>query len=235
MTSKLKAIVDLYRVCDRPELTYSNTRFSADVKSTEEKHIESFKELKNTFPELVKELFVDGDEIINIESPLPTNASNLKFIIQIPQDGTVHFYLNSKNMLEDLPSLLHGELPDEFYLVEENYFHSNQTDTPQTIKVLISIVRFICFLKKIADRKSEHNDTLSLMYLTADDSPLPRMAEITIQVKADILNCLEPVSLDLFTNILANQNVTDVHKKERQGIFINTLAEFIASNAENTF
>lgn len=226
MTSSLKAIVDFYRACDRPKLSDDAVQFSVDVDIN---HCRAeFSKLQEVAADTIKELMIDGDEELEHEKPLPATANTIKVKLQIPQGSSSRFYANAEAMLQRVPSLLHGEMPQQFYLIEEDYFYSEAVEKSKKVAALEKIVALITALKKIAHRSSEVNDVLSLMYLAPDESPLPRMAELKIKASPAILQDVEALDLMILESLTLIQQAMDVHHTERKGIFINTLVDFIS-------
>lgn len=226
MTSQLKAIVDFYRACDRPKLPDDAVQFSVEVDINHCR--EEFSKLQKVAADTIKELIIDGhDEELEHEKPLPATANSIEVTLQIPQGGSSRFYTNAKAMLQSVPSLLHGEIPQQFYLIEEDYFYAEAVEKPKQVATLEKLVNLIAALKKIAHRTSEINDVLSLMYLSPDESPLPRMAELKIKASPAILHDVEAMDLMILESLIMKQQAIDVHHAERKGIFINTLVDFI--------
>lgn len=226
MTSRLKALVDFYRACDRPKLPDDAVQFSVDV---DVNHCRAeFSQLQEVAAGTIKELLVDGDEELVHENPLPASANRIEVKLQIPQDSSSRFYASAEAMLQSVPSMLHGEMPQQFYLIDEDYFYSEAVEKPKQVAALEKLVALITALKKIAHRTSEVNDVLSLMYLAPDESPLPRMAELKIKACPAILQASEALDLMILESLTLDQQAIDVHHTERKGIFINTLVDFIA-------
>lgn len=227
MTSRLKALVDFYRACDRPKLPDDAVQFSVDV---DVNHCRAeFSQLQEVAADTIKELMIDGHgEVLEHEKTLPSTANRIEVKLQIPQGSSSRFYANAETMLQSVPSLLHGEMPQQFYLIDEDYFYSEAVEKPKQVAALEKLVALITALKKIAHRTSEVNDVLSLMYLAPDESPLPRMAELKIKACPAILQASEALDLMILESLTLDQQAIDVHHTERKGIFINTLVDFIA-------
>lgn len=226
MTSPLKAIVDFYRACDRPKLQNDAVQLSVDIDVS---HCRTeLSKLQEVAADTIKELMIDGHEELEHAKPLSDTANSIKVKLQIPQGNSSRFYSNAEAMLQSVPSLLHGKMPQQFYLIEEDYFHSEAVEKPKKVVALEKLVALITALKKIAHRSSEVNDLLSLMYLAPDESPLPRIAELKIKATPAIIQEVEALDLMILESLTLNQQAVDVHHTERKGIFINTLVDFIA-------
>jgi len=113
----LAAMVRLYRLCGRPELSGSD--FSGTVQAGAA--LDWIEAIRRDGRARFVDLIVDGDEHVTDE-PINPIAERIEFTLRLPQDSANTFHANIGALLERAPQIGHGELPEAFYLVEEDCF-----------------------------------------------------------------------------------------------------------------
>ena len=133
-------------------------------------------------PEPFDEILVDGVEISSGEI-LPVQGESVEFILRLPTGTDCKFYPSLSGLITGVPKISRGEIPSEFYLIEEDYFSG--TDAPfQKLKKLDAICRLI---KGISDLAHYHDEKTSsgqyrLIFIQPESpsQPIDKAIEIDI-------------------------------------------------------
>jgi len=189
-----------------------------------------------------KELFRRFQLMIDWRDASPDNiianaeCNELKIEFNLDSGNKFSFYNNEQDLFTKLSLfLIQGKgLPENFYLIEENFRSDGGLIHPSIIK-LESITEWLEFLKKTSDIDKEIEDGVSLYYfIKGEDDKFAKPLEI------DISNIEELVSIDSITSvgdikklILEDEN-GNLHHRDRQSFFklalVDTLRKLITTD-----
>lgn len=221
----LAPIVELFRKANRPSenngVFSSRLALSADVI----KLITSARELH---PEPFDEILVDGVEISSGEI-LPEQGESVEFILRLPTGTDCKFYPSLSGLITGVPKISRGEIPSEFYLIEEDYFSG--TDAPfQKLKKLEAICRLIKGISDLAHYHDEKTNSgqyrLIFIQPESPSQPIDKAIEIDTNISIDMLDGDIP-DMALVESFQSNNSKTDPHYSSKVGVFRVSLAEFL--------
>ncbi|ACD95130.1 hypothetical protein [Trichlorobacter lovleyi] len=221
----LAPIVKLYRKANRPPISggvfSSLLAIDTDVISL----IKSIRELNSN---LFDEILVDDAEITTTEA-LPDQGSQVELIFRLPTGTDCKFYPSLSGLITGAPKISRGEMPSEFYLIEEDYF--NGTDTPfpklEKLSVVCKLIKGLSDLAHYHDEKTAAGH-YRLIFIQPEDStqPASKTVEIDTTINVDMLDGRIP-DLTLVESLRADNPKTDPHYSSKVGVFRVSLAEFL--------
>lgn len=130
--------------------------------------------------------------------------------------------------MQSVPQLARGEYPEDFYLIEEDYYTGDE-EVPENVSTLRVICRFISYLKKLAPYSGQMGPRghLGLMFVQpANDAPKPPVVIETL-VDNELLADASALNPRLAEELASSEPSTDPHYNSRIGVFGVTLSEFI--------
>ncbi len=221
---KLSSIVNLFRASGRPEIKAS--RFSASVDFTP-KIIKIVEEIRSQDGSVFEEILVDKIEFLDNE-PLPEAGNKISFILLLPGDSANSFHSSIKGLLNNAPQISKGELPVDYYLVEEDYYSLDEGSLPQieTLFSICSLIKKISGLAHYHDSKTT-TDHYRLVFIQPDDMRTASF-ELETTVSEEMLNC-PPLDISFLSDLSRGDANTDLHHNEKVGVFRTTLVEFLST------
>ncbi|KAA8726728.1 hypothetical protein [Ewingella americana] len=230
--NSLSSVVELYRLANRPE--FIDGRFSASIRYS--------KELKNTLESILSEGFrfgsfddlnVDDEEFYCIQD-IPASGSLLNFEFLVSQSSAESFYESEKEFIK-INSLMRGEVPEQYYIVDLDYLSSEQ-GKPTSIKKIEAICGLITSLSKLSHfhdmKNSGHGNFYRLVFVLHSESK-SSSAVIETLLSEEMLE-YEEINTSLINSLASIKPASDFHYDEKVNTFRNTLIEYINSS-EITF
>jgi len=220
----LASIVQLYRTCDRPPLEGAYFACSADYSTT--KHL--VEKIRHEKTARFDDLSVDGVDIF--DDDLPEHGTQVNFRLVLPAGSASKFHNNLSCFLADTPQISRGELPRNYYLVEENYYSEDQ-ETPQKVDVLGRICRLIVGLSELAHY---HDGKLNsgchrLVFIQPAKGPGIKPMELETNVSMAVIDAAMELDPKLVEDLSNSSATNDPHHSAKVGVFGTCLATFIAS------
>ena len=170
------------------------------------------------------ELKVDG-EWIEDGDELPATGDRATFVFRTStQDGS-RFFRNAAELADYRP-LGRGKLPGRFYLVDEDYQHGGDETSPDTVRNLIELTRFVTALTELADHKYETEGTgaWTLVFRTKDGLGMleTRFGEELLGVK------VPSVAWEVVEGLRMGSD--GIHQKEKRWMFRATMCAFLKNS-----
>lgn len=226
----LSPIVHLYRLCGRPAYSDGDFHGAAPAESGREFIEAIHADGRARFVDLL----VDGDDYLN-EDPIGANAKWIEFTLRLPQDSASTFHSNLAGLLARDPKIAFGEVPDDFYLVAEDYY-SEEDEPPQPVQNLYSIMQLIRGLARLAYYKDSSAKGYNLIFLQPGGEAMPQPVEIQTRVTAEMIEYGKGVDTQLVDELLDEDARHDPHYTARIGVFGTALAQFVSGyTAERAF
>lgn len=226
--NSLKTVVDLYRLSDS---TYFNGEsFSASV-NYNHKSQSLIKAIlsKNFSYGRFTELDVDDEEIQEIHD-IPTNGDTLNFNFLVSQSSAERFYSSIEEFIK-VKQLMRGDVPQQYYLVDLDYFPS-ETDKPLAVKkieVICGLIKSLSQLSHFHDMQNNGNsDSYRLVFILNSESK-SSSAVIETLLSEEMLN-YKTIDINLINSLVAINPISDLHYDEKINTFRNTLIEYINSS-----
>lgn len=219
----LAPLVELYRLAGRPKI--SDRRFSGEVPVIAA--AEFVRAIRDQDKGLFEDILVDGEEV-NEDEDFPSAGTTLEFDVRLPGGSAATFHDNLIDFAANAPQVSRGDLPDDFYLVEEDY-HRGDRDVPEGVRTLETVCRLISSLERLAHyrgQKTEHGH-LNLVFVQPVGEAPGHPVVIETYVNQDIILKGGRLDPELAVSLASADPAADPHYTERMGVFGVALAEFI--------
>lgn len=218
--SLLNDVVKIYRLCGRPDFK-DNALVNCEILCDEQIIflINNIHQKKDDIFESVK---CNGSYIT---LPLQNSQSGqkLQFNLNIPIIGFKLFFLNLDDLITNHTGVKKGELPESFYLLENDYL-TTEANEPKQLQQLKQVCRWINFLKEALPHTEEKRESYLFVLLTEDkESKGFKKHLIESRFTVNELRYLE--GLETFEEMIKN---TDLHSSERLAVVRNALEELLA-------
>lgn len=226
--NNLSSVVELYRLANFPR--FDGEFFSASIKYTPElqvlvKSIHCTNFSYGSFTELE----IDGKTINDIED-IPDNGELLYFNFLVSQSSAERFYPSMKDFIK-INSLMRGEVPEQYYIVDLNYF-SKDPNKPQSVKKIEAICGLIIALSKLShfhDMKNSGRSNFYRLVFVLHSESKSSSAVIETLLSEEMLGYNE-INITLVNSLTNISPGNDLHYDEKINTFRNTLIEYINSS-----
>jgi len=228
----LELVVQLYRLLQCPAL--ESGEFRGCIEAEFEPAFSEVRILINKIREAnlgrFIDLVADEDDVISNE-PLSSQTQKIEFNYRLPINSVSTFHKNLTALLACEPSIMQGQMPTDFYLVDNDYYHTGSFNeaTPNSIKNLELVTKLIQSLSQLASYVNKDNNSHKLLFLLPTSEAQPAMIELSTQFSNEDVESLAQLEVKLVENLLQNDAQQDVHHIEKTGLFSSTLARFISS------
>jgi len=224
----LQEIVSLYRESNRP--TIRSSRFEATGEfSSLYPYILAVKELKDS--ELLR-LEIDGEDLLD-EDELPTSGKQISYELRLPKSSSETFHDSISDLLENDPAISRGKIPNEFYLVDSDYY-SGDTKTNPEVSNLENLCNFILGLSELAhyhDEKSS-NGILRLVFVQPEGNQPFKPVVVETKVTKEIINASSNLDFKLIDDLSDEHAAQDPHYSAKIGVFGASLAVFLNGQSD---
>lgn len=217
------AIVEMYRGLDRPNIVDGVFTFDGNVTPAV---IATIKQVK-TFP-----VHFGHFEVESLQ------GSNFNGEFCLPSSEVGRFHASLSDFIAHTPSLSFGELPDEFYIQDINFYSGDKTPEPQPISQLKDICRLIKGLSSLASGTDTNGATRSaenrLLFVLAADGKTPaKTLVLPIKIRPEDLEY--PLSHVKLIELLVSDKIkNEIHVEERRSIMRLAVAEVLAVPDDQT-
>lgn len=211
------AIVEMYRGLDRPNIVDGVFTFDGNVTPAV---IVTIKQVKD-FPVHFGHFEVES---------LQGSHFNGEFCL--PSSEVGRFHASVSDFIANTPSLSFGELPEEFYIQDINFYSGDQAPEPQPISQLKDICRLIKGLSALASGTDTNGTTRSnenrLLFVLAADGKTPaKTLALPIKIRPeDLGHALS--HMKLIELLVSDKVKNEIHVEERRSIMRLAVAEVLA-------
>jgi hypothetical protein len=219
----LTHIVELYRLVGKPSV--SSGRFSGEVKF--DLGLELINSVRANGGARLDDISVDGEDVHEGDG-LPETGAIIAFEVLLPASSSATFRYNLSELINKAPQISRGDMPDEFYLISEDYY-TGDAEVPEKVRALRVICKLIVALKKLAhyhDKKAEHGH-LSLVFVQPDNDGSGSPVVIETSVDESLLQYAKELDPTLVVELATIGPGEDPHYSARLGVFGVTLSNFI--------
>jgi hypothetical protein len=221
----LASIVELFRKSNRPPI--EDGVFSSRLDLTDDM-VRLINSIRKQYPDQFDEILIDDDEITTGEI-LQGQGKNIEFTFRLRTGSDNKFYHSLAGLLAGAPKISRGDLPSEFYLVEEDFFSGTEKPFSELEKLSV-ICKLIKGLSELAHYHDEKTGAghYKLIFIQPEDSSqsTPKAIEIETTIDADMLDGSIP-DISLVESLQAHNPKTDPHYSSKIGVFRVSLAEFL--------
>ena len=220
----LVSIVKLFRKSGQPEI--SGKKFTGVV-SFDQDNIDLIESIRNLQSNSFEEIYVDGTEVFD-SNQIPGSGNSIEFTLKLPSSDSKQFYESLEHLVEYSHQISRGELPDDFYLIDQDYLHSEDDLLPK-IEKLGRICKLIKGLSALAHyHEARCTDHLKLIFLQPGDEekPSPGVFEIETKITPELLE-VEALDISLVQSLSTSEPSVNPHYDSERGIFWVSLSEFI--------
>lgn len=210
-----ETVVELYRLLGRPELDDDRIVFDGICSPDVKQCVERCRQLHVRYGELI-----DADEHegkISIEFNLPTSDAG-------------RFHESFTDFIRSTPTLGKGKLPENFYIVDENWSTTDQAANINylAIKTCCELINGLCGLVAVADRVSCSTHENIFFALPADERRKPKTFVLETRVDESVLS-VELRHVKIVALLAASYHEHKLHVEERKLIFSAAIADVIDS------
>lgn len=228
----LELVVQLYRLLQCPALKNGEFRgcLKAGVEPAFNEACILINKIRKADSGRFIDLVADDDDVIDSEL-LSSETQKVEFTYRLPINSVSTFHNNLAALLECDPTIMQGQMPNDFYLVDSDYYHTGtfNEDTPDKIKNLELVTKLIKSLSQLASYVNKDNSSHKLLFLLPTSEAQPAMVELLTQFSCEDIESLSQLEIKLVDNLLRNDAQHDVHHIEKIGLFSSTLARFISN------
>ncbi|HHP0469587.1 TPA: hypothetical protein ACRZ6V_001243 [Vibrio harveyi] len=228
----LKNEVSFYRACGKPQI--SHQKFEGCFGASEE-FLRSFQDIvQSDNHSFIREAEWRGENLLRDRALLQEiHASDMiEISCRIPQNSASRFYLNIPDFLDKCSLLKQGELPEMFYLIEEDYYYPDD-ESKDDIRDQIESLKLVCSLIESLKEVAHYHDERSnggnpkLIFIANKDHEESRSDSVIIEMKLtkELLGGYID-DLDALTTLTKKPN-NDIHYPARVNIFLSSLHEFL--------
>ena len=212
--------VMLYRRAGRPE--WSNWQFHGELSYAESRELLGRLHKQPKKNGHFDELRVDG-EWIQDGDELPATGDHATFTFTTSTQDGIRFFRSVAKLAGHRP-LGRGKLPEHFYLVEEDYQHSeDEISHSAAVRNLMDLTRFVTALAELADHKyeTEGAGAWTLVFRTKDGLGLleTRFGEELLDVK------VPSAAWEVVEGLRTGSD--GIHQKEKRWMFTATMCGFL--------
>lgn len=223
------SVVDLFRAAGRPIITAG--AFSASMAFTPDT-IKLISNAREASINVFDELLIDEREVFD-NDPLPITGNKIDFVIRPPQDSANSFHASLKEFLKSSPQISRGEIPTDFYLINEDYFSGDDICSPK-----ISVLSAICdLIKKLSQLANYHDskatsDHYKLVFVQPGELRQISPVVLETQIIEKMLENEIP-DLEILDELCTDSAKSDAHYNEKIGIFWTSLTEFVEKKCQH--
>lgn len=217
-------LAELYRSIGKPPI--QGGTFSSKVKERDDVRILIEKISKNNFS-LFEDILIDNSELSSPPSQIDF-FSTIEFKIKIPTGAPEKFYNSIEDLIQSVPQISRGELPQEFYLIEEDYLHGRD-DEIDIVKKLSALCEIIKKLAKLAHYHVEKAGSghFKLIFMQQEETvSKSNVLELETILDRSMLD-LPSFDLGIFNSFTEGSLISDPHYISRVGVFRISLVEFL--------
>ena len=159
--------VSLYRLAGRPE--WIGRQFGGELDFMESSELLARLRAGGARGARFDELTVDGELVLDGDE-LPVQGERTTFTFHTSTQDGQRFFRNAGALADEHRPLGRGEFPDQFYLVEEDYYHDGNEDPPGHVRNLIALTKFVKMLANLSDHRyeTEGSGAWTLAFRTRD-------------------------------------------------------------------
>lgn len=226
----LSKLVELYRITGKPAV--NDEAFSASIPWSTDV-VAALDAVRND-DRCLDELLVDGTEYFPSDR-LPSNGFTIAFECKLPQQSSSRFYQSIENLVDESPDISKGVLPDEFYLISENYYSAEDSSKPTKLSTLESIVDLINGLSHLAhyhDQKSMTANSKRLVFIHPDHDKNLQPAVLETKIIREVL-FIPPLDTQLIKSLTADSISNNPHYNAEVGILSNTIVDFVSVKSDS--
>ena len=219
----LSSVVELYRACNRPPLADGEFECVTEFSPIRE----CVQRVRKSGSGDFRHLFVDGEEVLT--DPLPERGQQIEFCVRLRTNSSNTFHPSLAELLEIEPRISRGVVPDDFYLVDEDFYSADQVQ-PSKVQTLYKVCRLIKGLADLAhyqDGRANSPHHFRLVFIQPTEGP--RTAPVVLETKVTIGILESGFSLDpsLVETLSESSGSGDPHYFDKVGVFATSLATFV--------
>lgn len=219
-------VVELFRKSGRPEWCSGQFKGQLDYAQAQSRDLLDRLRRQDREHGYLADLIVDNI-FVSDEDDLPSEGRTAEFVFKTAYQGSARFFLNAAELAAH-PPLGRGKLPDQFYLVEEDYQHGTDESVPDSVKRLKDLTDFVNTISQLSDQKfvTEGSGAWTLVFQTGDG-----MGLLETRFGEELLNMRAPeVAWEAVKSLTADPG--GIHQKEKVLMFKSVMCEFLNRNVE---
>lgn len=212
----LNYLVELYRLAGRPDVSAGTLTYSGVCDSD--------------FSAVVKACDGLEDKYGRFSYLITPDSGCVEFEYILPS-GDCRFFSNFSDFVKNTPSLSRGEIPVEFYIVEDDWV-STSGDFNQGFEKINNCCRLINALSKVvlvSDALSSPDYVNLIITVVPHDSKVPKAISLPTVVDERVLEC-DLSRLRLIEYFAQEENKGKIHFDEKKAILNSALSDVIGDS-----
>lgn len=225
--NSLRTVIELYRLSGRPP--FNGGGFSASIELTEEsKKLVMIIFSDSFYYGSFNQIDVDGDDLTE-NSVLPEIGGCLTFTFLVNQGGPETFYSSIADFIK-VNKLMRGEIPEEYYIVNLDYYSHEPNKPIDLIKIekICGLIEALSKLSHFHDTKGDEGLEIYKLVFVLHSESKSTSSVIETLFSEEMLN-YEEIDISLVRSLSLINPITDLHYDEKLNTFRNTLIEYISS------
>lgn len=213
-------VVDFYRNVGKPAISNESTySFEGPVTPEILNKIEQYQNIEQKYGEIDVH-FKDSAKAI--------------FDVMLPRGDTGRFYGDTSKFLVEAEGIARGNLPDNYYLVAEDYA-AGEPNKPTKLIALEQLANFVKLLHNFAEDSSILIDGGSprLLFVLPPDGKVPQRTVVVPVLLEPIALVNELKHLVVLEALLNTQNDKKLHIEERKLVMKIAIGDVLAAGDEN--
>ncbi|AYV12345.1 hypothetical protein [Shewanella algae] len=183
----------------------------------------------------IKELLIDGEDVSLQEiRKLREKGSvdnyeglTVKAIISIPTNGEYNIFQSVKKLVSSSKSILSGNMLEEYYLFEEDYYSYDESEKPTGIPSIINICKLISSLGELAHYHDSklNNGRNSFVFINESETVAAPPVVLEPVITEELIE-LKPIDISFFDEMSDGQPVLNPHAGKEKALFRVSIIEF---------
>lgn len=222
----ISPLVQLYRSLQNP--SYSEGVFKGEAEYEMVKDIIS--DVVKTDARIV-ELLVDEQEVE--AGSLPVSGRTIWVEVRPAARSSNTFHKDLPALLSADPKIGRGEMPEDFYLIEENYY-SNDDDINEELSklsIVCSLIKRLAILAHYHDKKTKSN-FLRLVFMNPDEISRGQPVIVETRLSLSTVKEINHLPIEKLDGLVGVSEINDQHHMERVGVFRNSISDFLKTIPE---
>lgn len=164
-----------------------------------------------------------------LEKEIANNQVEIEF--KLPESEMGRFHSNVAEFINSTPSLNFGDVPQQYYICDLDYYSGDISEPPSAIQSLLELCRFVHALSLLAAEYKQGPDIIGenrLFFVLAADGKSPsKTLAITVRLHESLLAFPLP-HLKLLEAMVSEKVKNEMHLEERRTIMRLAIADTLA-------
>lgn len=188
---------------------------------------EAICEIYTDCPTCFEHCFVDGKSWSCGDAD-GAGGGKLELGVRPPTSSAERFYDSLDHFVDTASILSSGRMPDEFFLVQENWYSGDATQVPERLLKVQRLCRLVQGLERLAHYCDDRPGTgpRRLVFIVPGDGSSAPTLSFPTKITTQLLD-VPVLDLKVVEELLAGDVYKEPHYQAKLDVFISTLTEFL--------